>query len=145
MSGPTQPSEPYFDKGLWGWLSSQWIKLPILWGFGGVVEEALSNTSLPAGNSTIDATAVPANEIYVIENICYMYNGTAPTRLEVQVVGLAAAFRLEYNTSITSQVWYSWSGRVVLQEADYLSLNIVGATAGDTAHLRYAGYKMRIG
>lgn len=144
MPGITDPAEEYFKDGLWGWDGSAWRKLPLLWGFGGVVEEKVQDTGLDAGDNNLGGAAVPAGEIWVVTSASCLYVGTAPDKMRIYAVGLASALPLLEETSVVSDVFCSWSGTAVLQEDDYVRLWVKGATAGDDAYLYYAGYKMKI-
>lgn len=144
MSGVTDPSEEYFKDGLWGWDGSQWRKLGLLWGFGGVVEEALSNTDLASGVNYLNGTPVPAGEVWVVQNVSMEYDGTAPTRVGITVVGLADHLTVLDVSDPAAYRWHPWNGVVVLQEGDYMQGFVSGATAGDDLYFRYAGYKMRL-
>jgi len=144
MVGPTNPSEEHFHRGLWGFDGNVWRKLQLLFGFGGIVEEALADTNLDAGTNYLNGAAVPAGEIWVVQNITVRYLGTAPSQMLVIVNGLASGLSLLNVANPSQDFWYTWQGSCILQEGDYVRLIVYGATAGDEVYFRYAGYRMEI-
>jgi len=144
MVGPTNPSEEHFHRGLWGFDGNVWRKLQLLFGFGGIVEEALVDDDLAGGTNALYGSYVPAGEIWIIQNAGIYYLGTDPTRLQILASGLAEDVRLLYESSPSSDVWYCWGGTCILQEGDRVGGLVNGATAGDDLYFRYAGYKMEI-
>jgi len=144
MVGPTNPSEEHFHRGLWGFDGNVWRKLQLLFGFGGVVEGSVSNTSLDAGANTLPGDTVPSGEIWIIENIAVTYVGTPPTSFRVAAIGLAGGITLFTESSVVSGVYTSWGGRVTLQAGDHLAAIVAGATDGDALYFHYAGYRMEI-
>lgn len=110
-------------------------------GFGGIVEEALSDTSLDAGTNTLGGTTVPSGEIHVITQVVAQYIGTVPTQTFIFAVGLAGDIVVLDQASPTSGIYYPATVNVILQSGDEMRCRVNGATAGDDLFFRYAGYK----
>jgi len=144
MVGPTNPSEEHFHRGIWGFDGDVWRKLQLLFGFGGIVEESLSDTNLDAGLNSLKGALVPAGEIWVVQNAMISYVGTAPTKISIVVTDLAVSLALLAIASPVSGQDYCWGGTCILQEGDQMSAWVTGATAGDDLYFRYAGYRMEI-
>jgi len=132
------------DVRLWGYDGSEWRKLQLLFGFGGLVEEDLLDDDLDAGTNWVYGTLVPAGEIWVIQNAMVLYSGSSATRVGIVGVGLADSLTLLAKESPDSDWPYPWSGNCILQQGDRMGGNVFGATAGDKLYFRYAGYKMEI-
>jgi hypothetical protein len=144
MSGPTDPTEAYFDKGLWGWDLTRWRKLPLVWGYSDRKSYVFYSDNLASGSSYVNGAAVPAGEVWVMTIASMQYIGTAPTSLRLDAILGGQPVVLLYQTSVVSLVPYSWAGEVVLKEADYLRGEVVGATAGDDCYVRAGGYIMKV-
>jgi len=123
---------------------SEWRKLQLLFGFGGIVEEALVDDNLDAGTNYLGGSVVPAGEIWVVQNFAIQYVGTAPSRMNVLAVGLGGTMVLFDDLNPVQSFWYTWAGTCILQEGDYLVVAVFDATAGDDLYLRYVGYRMEI-
>ena len=132
------------ELGIYGWDGAGWRKLPLLWGFSGIVEGNYSDTDLDAGANDVDGPAVDTGEIWVITCVSGRYSGTVPTFIRADAVGLAGAMQLFRQDAPASGRWYPVQVHVTLQEEDFMRLHVEGATATDDLLLRYSGYKMKI-
>ncbi|MBU2325725.1 MAG: hypothetical protein KJ884_22460, partial [Gammaproteobacteria bacterium] len=113
-----------------------------IFAFESIVEEALSNTNLSAGQNSLVGTVVPAGKVWKITHATMTYVGTVPTEIYIQVSGLATALGLIYQAAPASDRIYIWEGEIYMQEADYFICFVSGATAGDALYMRYAGVQM---
>lgn len=109
--------------------------------FEGIVEEKLSDTALAAGNNTLTGTAVPTGEIHVITLVQFVYVGTGPTRVYIDVNGLATNIVIFNQESPASGQRYPYNCKVYAQAGDQLRANVQGATLNDDLFFAYAGYK----
>lgn len=110
-------------------------------GYGGVIGENVSDENLSSGNSNLDTTAVPSDEVYVVTAISAKYVGTSPTLINAYTSGTPGTPTLLFKTSPTSGTWYHEKVFVVLAEGDKIRCRVEGATAGDDLFFRYVGYK----
>ena len=107
-----------------------------------IVEEALYNSDLDAGNTQLLGTVVPTGKIWVITAFTSVYNGTPPTSMYVSAPGLATEIILFFVLTPSSGLFYPIFCNIFLQAGDRMALQIIGATLHDSAGLRYAGYLM---
>lgn len=110
-------------------------------GYGGLIGENLSDTSLDAGTNSLIGTAVPAGEVHVVTQVAVLYTGTVPTKVLIAPVGTPGTPVYLEQWSPASGQWYYSSINVLLQEGDYIGCTVTGATAGDDLFFRYSGYK----
>ncbi len=124
----------------YGWDGAAWRKQPQALGYSGIIGEALSNTSLAAGANSIDSAAVPAGQVWVVENVIMRYDGTvAAVILGMDILRGATTYRIFGVQPPVTTVWYDRQGAWTLTAADKLRLRILGATLNDDAYLQYSG------
>ncbi len=128
-----------------GWIASAWQKNPLLFGYSGQILIADTNTSLAAGNNTIDSSAVPAGEIWVITNCAIAYSGTvAGVTMSAQLLDAATGYTLYGVLAVTSGLFVDRQGWWVLIPGNKLRLSITGATLNDDGFLRATGFRVDI-
>ena len=127
----------------YGWINGAWQKNPLLFGYSGEKEIAVSNTSLAAGANDLDSTAVPAGEIWVITHVAMSYVGTAPTHIEAKTVGASAIMLFRQLAPVTTVV-YDRQGWWIMEEGDLLRCTVAGATLNDDLYLWATGFKVDI-
>jgi hypothetical protein len=116
----------------------------MLWGYSDELYGLFSNTNLGGGGNTINGSTVPSGELWIVENVSMMYLGTSPTYMLVNKVTSGGNIPLLYQSTPTQAVWYTLAARITLNVGERLNMFISGATAGDSAYIRYAGYKMEL-
>lgn len=125
-----------------GWFSGAWQKNPLLMGYSGSVRRVITNTALPAGASVQADSAVPAGEVWDIENIVVTYIGTvAGVTLTIGIRSGAGFYPLFEATGLTSGVYVDRQGRWTLGSGDNLEVSVTGATLNDDLLLRAVGYR----
>jgi len=140
----TDPNESYFKDGLWGWLSTKWYKLPLLFGYSDRVVGQMFTETAGAGDNTLTGTVVPAGEIWVIQAICASDITSNTTRIYVRAWGGALPMVIADEYVVTAGHWVTMQAEMLLKEGDYITAFFVGCTAGDDLYLRWWGYKMAI-
>jgi hypothetical protein len=113
-----------------------------MWSYAGIVEENIYDGNLSGGNEAMNGTAVPSGEVWVIENITVYYYGTLPGRQMVQIDGLGNLLTIKDDSYLTNARYYRMQGPITMQAGDNVRFRMINSTAGDTAYLKYAGYKM---
>lgn len=144
MSGPTDPVEAHFDKGTWGWDLTQWRKLPMLWGYSDRYAERLSDTTMPAGNSNLTGTAVPAGEVWRVTGLALLRDGATCTQMRVHVNYGGTIIEPVNVLNPTANQLYPFVTDFTLKAGDYLYCRYYGMTLNDDAYLHIWGYKMAI-
>ena len=99
-----------------------------------------NNSSLPAGSVNISSSQVPAGSTYVLTNICFVYTGTAPTRIVVNARVSASNREVYAQNAPASNIRYDRQGAWHLKAGEYLTTAITGATAGDACFCHAVGY-----
>jgi len=144
MSGPTDPTEAHFDKGLWGFDGTVWRKLPLLFGYSDTVCERVIEAGVDAGDEAVTLTPVPAGMIYVIGSIGVRNSISATPSVSIQGYKQSVIFTLVEIYPLDAGRAGVWTGSLVLKEGDYVYAYFVGCTAGDDLYLGYEGYSMAI-
>lgn len=144
MSGPTDPAEPHFDKGLWGWDLTQWRKLPMLWGYSAIWDENLGGTATGAvwNKST---SAIPAGEVWVLRAVSVrnLTRATAPMTIYI-VRASGASVYLDYAANQALGIPMLITGDFPLVTGDRVWIYIGTCQAGDVIHAGVCGYKMSL-
>jgi len=145
MSGPTDPAEEHFDKGLWGWDLTQWRKLPMLWGYSAGWAEDLSGTQSGAGNYLATTTAVPAGYVYVLQSAMIRNDVNARTRADIYLARSGSNYLIYVNAAPVVAIGNIVNGSWVLMPGDQVLVYYVGCLDGDVLVGGVWGYKMAIG
>jgi len=144
MSGPTDPSEAHFDKGLWGFDGTVWRKLGIVWGYKDTVVEQVYDPDAVAGDSSIYTTVVPAGEVHKIENIVFADTNTVCTSVLVYAIIDSVSVVIINKVSPPAGVYQSYQLVVTLGPGDRLRCRFLGCALNDDLNLHVCGYKMGI-
>jgi len=143
--GPTQPTEQYFDKGLWGYDGVRWRKLPLLWGYSDRWFENLDYTA-DATYILRKSAAVPAGYVYVLEAAALLLLQRATTSASIEVLPAGApGCPVQNAAALAANTWLFWVGRATLKAGDQVQLYLNNCQAGDTFSGRIWGYKMAVG
>lgn len=128
----------------YGYYSGSYQKDPIRFGPSSTVKKTQSDTSLSAGNNTIDLAAVSAGEYQVITNLAFRYVGTPPTFVRVGFYSGATNYTLYDQAAPVSNTTYDKQGWWVFAEDDYIRFYIAGATLNDDFHCYALGFRVDI-
>lgn len=125
-----------------GYIGGAWQKNALGLNYGGAVEVDTSNTSLAAGTNTLNAPAVPANRVWVLNHIAMSYVGTVATvALYVMIIDGSTTIRLFSQPSgVISDMYYNRQGGFILKAGANLRMVILNATLNDDAFLAASGY-----
>lgn len=129
----------------YGWVGDKWQKNPLAFGYSGTIRVLVSNTDLTAGTNTLAHTAVPAGEIWNIENIAAQYVGTVTNVLLIPVIDTGGILYVIGQSSVAVTGDYvRFPGPFTLKPGDILKLLVAGATLHDDAYLFATGYRVDI-
>ena len=144
MAGSTNPSETYFDKGLWGHDGTQWRKLNLLWGYYDRWFEDLGNADAPAGTYSKNCAAVPAGYVYKLEGVAFMNATGARGQAQITAnVGGATAF-LWIAGAPAALINYTWGTPLTLKAGDYVQVIQYNVIVHDALYAWVWGYKMTV-
>ena len=144
MPGITDPAEAYFKDGQWGWDGTRWRKLPLVFGYSGLLGILKADTDLDTGSNHLTTITVPAGYLWIVTNVNMRYKGTPPTRMTVIIKIAGQGCDILRQLLPTSDVMYSLQGWWVWGEDDDVDLYVVGATSGDDAFMYVTGFTMAI-
>jgi hypothetical protein len=144
MTGPTNPSEVYFDKGLWGFDGTQWRRLNLLFGYYDRYVENLGNTNAPSGTYTKNGTSVPSGQIWVVNCIGFVNATGARGQVALVVVAGGVTCYLKTNPTPTTGVPDIVTGNFVLKSGDYVLVQQYSVVSGDYLIAYALGYKMKV-
>lgn len=142
--GPTKPGEPYFFRGLWGWLTSTWVKLGILFGWSDHYEAVASKDSGAGGNTDVQLPAIGSGVLVRVENLCvYHSDGTARVT-NIYLNRHSANYIQKIDGSLP--IWDSMhlENVITLHEGDYLWVRCNGMAASKTVTISAIGYKVKV-
>ena len=145
MSGPTQPTEQYFDKGNWGFDGSQWRKLGLLWGYTDRWLEQVVIADAAAGDNFLDATAIPAGYVYVASVIAGVDTTSNPAEILFGIKIGGAYYYMKRVPLPGVNVYGEWSGAGIFKAGDKPTVVMTGCTLHDVLVANYWGYKMAVG
>ena len=128
----------------YSWNGTQWVKNPIPFGFYDVYAESVSNTSLPAGSSSVSLSAVPAGEVWVINSINAIYISSSITGMWIECRKNSINIVLSQPSTIASGKYFSYTGNCVLKTGDKIFVAVTGATLNDHLTVVAEGYKMKV-
>jgi len=143
--GPTQPTEQYFDKGLWGYDSTQWRKLSLVWGYTDRLADQESLADAAAGTNTLVHTTVPAGEVWVITGGSVIDAQTAATCSFLAVLGGVGFFIYSYGTLTPWRYSAMPACHFVLKAGDYVQSEFGSCVLNDDLVSNVWGYKMGVG
>ncbi len=106
--------------------------------------ERLTIASAPEANNFLPFTAVPAGEIWILQGLAGIDYSNIPGDIVLQVYDNSNAIVLKEWYPLTSAIWYSWTGEIVMKPGDNAYVIIYGATVGDGLFAHAWGYKMKI-
>lgn len=121
-----------------------WRKSNLLWGYNGLVAEAVDDEDLGADTQYLNGTTVPAGEIWVLSTVTGAVASGTAVNLFFTIISNGVTMHVFSDPSPTSGQWYVSTGQFVLGYQDYVQLQIQSCTAGDVARMRYGGYKMKL-
>lgn len=130
--GPVQPTEPYFNKGLWGWSGSQWRKLSLLWGYTDRLAETVAHVKVGGGNYVMAVGTVPAGEVWTV-NAVFSINQTSLISQLHWVKDGTDFYYVKVFTGVALGVWsVTENVRYVLKEDDSVGVLFWAAIHDDS-------------
>ena len=144
MSGITDPTEEYFKDGLWGWDGSRWRKLGLIFGYYDRLVGQAAYYDATAGNHTLESTAVPTGELWVVQQVSSINMNTAVTKIRLGVTTESTGCGLKDEVPAAADQWVTWGGQITLKEGDKIYVIFYGCNAGDDIILRWWGYKVSV-
>lgn len=134
----------YLRTQLHGWDGSAWQKLNLLWGYSDRYAERKVNTDAAAGTNTLDFTAVPAGEVWVVNSIAAVDQNSAITAIWITANLAGVNYFLLVQASPVAGTWYFWNGNIVMKAGDYIQVFFLGTVLNDDIDARACGYKMKV-
>ena len=144
MSGPTNPTETYFDKGLWGHDGTLWRKLNLLWGYYDRWAEDLSGDAGATGEYSDSTVAVPSGYVYVAKLIFLRNISHACSSPSFWFTCGGVDYFVSYTATLAQYIPVIWNGEVALKAGDQVGIYVGGCTEGDDVKTGVLGYKMKI-
>jgi len=142
--GITNPTEEYFKDGLWGFDGTRWQKLPMVWGFSASYAEEKKNVNMPAGNSNVIGSVVPAGEVWRITGASVMFVSASCTKVKLVYNATPAEVIVQNVIGMVSGLCYPVDVDITAVEGEYVFARFHGMTLADDAFLHLWGYKMAI-
>ena len=104
----------------------------------------ISNISLPAGMSTVDADPVPVGWVWVVTHFSILYVGTVPNLIDVAIDSASEPCHIYRQMSPASGAVYDRQGWWVLNDGHIIKYRVWGATQGDKLYGWANGFKVQL-
>jgi len=138
----TDPSQMLV--GAHGWDGAVWRKQPIGWGYSDTYQERIDKDNVPAGDVTVNFTAVADGEVWVVCDVFMLSRQANYTIVTLSV----RSGGTNYNLTIQGNpgAWRSaeFHGNVVMKEGDFIRAVYSGAALNDDFITCVTGYKMGV-
>ena len=144
MSGPTNPTEAYFDKGLWGHDGTQWRRLNLLWGYYDRWTDRVAVSSTGEENTSAFTTAVPAGYVYVAQSVFGYHSGATAKFALLRLDDNDKLPILEMTPSLAQYTGITAKQAITLKEGDQLECRVTSLASGQSVEISVAGYKMKV-
>lgn len=144
MAPITNPAEPLFVSGSWGWDGSTWRKLALLFGYSEQLFLAHSETLDTAGDKIYLFDAVPAGELWIVQHVAAAASTNTTYGITFSVAYSSAVYHFYSSTYTNAGLQVSCHYDVVLPPGAQLRVAWYSAAAGDTVYAYALGYKMKI-
>lgn len=132
------------ESHLHGYNSTDWQKLPLIFGYTDRWVEEKEVLLAPAGDNSLDTAVVPAKYIYIVNSVAAIDVTSAITKISVVLIGNTITIPLKEQAAPAANVWCLWTGTAVLKTGDYCRALFTGTIANNRLILRVWGYKMKI-
>lgn len=162
----TDPNEPYFKDGIWGWAATlwqrliseggrlftalhgwdgaDWHRLPMLWGYSDTYSETFLVNNVPAAHYVMNFSQVPAGQIWVVTNFTAYCIQNLATGIGLYAYIDGIGILLDWVVPGVAGVPVVFHGSVTLAEDDYLRATFYNCAANDDVRGFACGYKMLI-
>ena len=118
--------------------------LNVPWGFNERLTDVVFSTTMPAGDSSLNHTAVPAGEVWVVQYATVYTVSASCVRVVTTAIGSDGICPLAVNTPILTSTYYPTSLELSLSEGDLIYSRFYTMTLNDTAYSYLWGYKMKV-
>jgi hypothetical protein len=139
-----QTASADLTPGVCGWDGSSWRKLPMLWGYSDAYAETKTSNDVAAGNHFVLSSAVPAGEVWVVENLAGRCSTANPTHLNIGVYDGSTYHHLVSHTLASAWQVYFHTARCVLKEGWQVYVQFMGCALNDDLNAYFVGYKMKV-
>ena len=102
--------------------------------------ELKSNTNAASGYNLLAGTAVPAGEIWVINEIAVCNNKHACTSIQMNTKDSTHDYTMRSIIGTTTGIWDYYQGYLVMTAGWYIGGHFNGCTAGDAIYLAILGF-----
>jgi len=128
----------------YGYDGSAWKKQGMIWAYKDTYNEYVSDLSTVAGTVTLQGTAVPAGEVWVITGLTAVGYSASMNQLAVGFISAVGTFFADNVLNPINGQLYPVKVDFRLNVGDYVFVNFYNLTATDGIHLYMWGYKMKV-
>ena len=140
----TDPNEPYFKDGVWGWDGAAWRRLNLLFGYHAPYSEYIAVNNVPAGNYDMHFSVVPAGEVWVITALYAICNQALADGIVFSPTIGGTTVSLVQHKPAAASIGFNWSGWLTLRQGDFARFVFCTCALNDDVRGSVAGYKMLI-
>ena len=113
-------------------------------GFHERLTDVVFSTTMPAGDSSLNHTAVPEGEVWVVQYATIYTVSASCTRVVTTAIGSDGICPLVVNSPIVTSIYYPSPLELSLSEDDLVYSRFYAMTLNDTAYSYLWGYKMLV-
>jgi len=106
--------------------------------------EEKSNINAAAGPNSLEASNVPAGEVWFVQAVSMLNRNTAATNVYAEARAPGAGVRFFLDDSLVADVVTLWNGLILLKAGDHIRVHWEGCSAGDELYMWVHGYKMTL-
>jgi len=144
MHGLTDPREPFFKDGGWGWTGTRWRRLQMTWGYSAIWDEDFAGVATDT-SYTAAASVIPAGEVWVLQAASLRNKtGTSANALIFVERGSGASVAIESVLALAQWIPILATGMFALVTGDRLKIYLGSIQVDDALEGGVIGYKMKI-
>lgn len=128
----------------YGWDLTAWRKLPMLFGYSGVVRQYGVATSTGAGTYRVVCTAVPTGWLYVMEGFIVAQTDTVNRGIKIGVYNGTSYYGTTTVPVAVPSGWYGHPIHMVMKEDEQFYAECYFSAAGKVLSLFGVGYSMKV-
>ena len=140
----TDPSEPLFGGGSWGWHGTQWRRAPLPWGYYDSWRDTYYGTLSAGGMFYFYTTAVPSGYVYVLERASLHNDSGARGWMYIGLKTAGIIHIMAYFVPSTSYEPITLQGPMTVVQGEQIVFFQDAVVAGDTMRAIATGYKLKL-
>lgn len=127
-----------------GWIKARWQKQPLLIGYSGQIVGTANMVAAAPDPDLLSSGAVPANEIWVIQNISAYHNDPVARIIQLVLVSGGVQYIIDMKTTLTANNTMTYQGALIMDEGDTLLAKFYSVVAPTNLRITWIGMRVDI-